>query len=491
MIAPTGIFCRMFAGVHGCIRDVCRLVLSVIAIVVAVEAGAVVVDCGSVGRLRSLVTDTCVRRLTVSGVIDVRDLDFISSSLTELETLDMSGVSIAGYACSDGESYFDCTGPFASNELPQFCFFGKRYDSVILPDDLESIGEGALAGTGSLTVIELPATVTRIGDYAVNGSGITSLVIPNTVIEIGKGAFSSCGALQEVEISASVVGDEAFARCGSLRKVVFGNNVKTIGTGAFAGCHNLAEAIVGAESGLEVIGDRAFIDTSLAGRPFDSCHLLSHVGKWAFANTLVEHAFLPQGMSEMPEGVYFNATQVRDVSITSSAEVIGDYALYNCNSVLSVSIPGSVKEIGDYAFAGMCGLKSVYSYPVKVPETGENVFAAIDQPLVDLVVDAGAADAYRTANQWKEFRIEILSGTDETVASGATVKAWFSGALLNVRSDIDMLRLTLVDASGVVVSDKFTQSRDVSIDTGLWSGNFYVLSIVLANNANEIIKLIR
>ena len=43
-----------------------------------------------------------------------------------------------------------------------------------------------------LTSVEIPASVTSIGAYAFENSGITSIVIPDTVTELGNGVFSNC-----------------------------------------------------------------------------------------------------------------------------------------------------------------------------------------------------------------------------------------------------------------------------------------------------------
>ena len=67
-----------------------------------------------------------------------------------------------------------------------------------------------------LTSIEIPTSVTYIGDYAFHGcSGLTSIEIPTSVTEIGKYAFEGCSGLTSIEIPTSVtsIGSSAFAKC--------------------------------------------------------------------------------------------------------------------------------------------------------------------------------------------------------------------------------------------------------------------------------------
>ena len=48
----------------------------------------------------------------------------------------------------------------------------------------------------SLTNINIPDSVTSIGDFAFSGcDSLTSINIPNGVTNIGQGAFKNCGSL--------------------------------------------------------------------------------------------------------------------------------------------------------------------------------------------------------------------------------------------------------------------------------------------------------
>ena len=71
---------------------------------------------------------------------------------------------------------------------------------------------------------------------------ITSVVIPDSVTEIGEGAFSDCTSLESVEIPSSVteIGVHAFSGCTSLSSVVIPDGVKKIGDYAFKDC-NISE----------------------------------------------------------------------------------------------------------------------------------------------------------------------------------------------------------------------------------------------------------
>jgi hypothetical protein len=95
--------------------------------------------------------------------------------------------------------------------------------AVIIPTNINgltvtSIGESAFY-LSSITSVNIPNTVTNIGDVAFAGChSLTSVKLPNSVISIGYQAFVECFGLTSVTIPNSVIniGDEAFDFCSSL-----------------------------------------------------------------------------------------------------------------------------------------------------------------------------------------------------------------------------------------------------------------------------------
>lgn len=79
----------------------------------------------------------------------------------------------------------------------------------------EAIGNSAFANCAALTELDMPKTLTKIGDFAFSFCGIQSVEIPRPVEEIGKYAFAFCSSLEKVEIAVKLktVGESAFAQC--------------------------------------------------------------------------------------------------------------------------------------------------------------------------------------------------------------------------------------------------------------------------------------
>lgn len=105
-------------------------------------------------------------------------------------------------------------------------YIGKD-DSVILPEFLTSIGDGAFGGCKFLQSISLPAALTHIGVWAFSDcTSLQFIYFPAAFTSIGDGAFRNCASLQSVELLASLtsIGDDAFGECSSLEKIIVPKN---------------------------------------------------------------------------------------------------------------------------------------------------------------------------------------------------------------------------------------------------------------------------
>ena len=93
---------------------------------------------------------------------------------------------------------------------------------------------------------EIPNSVTSIGDYAFEGSGLTAVTIPNSVTAIDAWAFSYCSDLAAVTIPNSVtaIGAWAFYDCFGLTSVTIGSGVTSIGEWAFNYCISLTSMVM-------------------------------------------------------------------------------------------------------------------------------------------------------------------------------------------------------------------------------------------------------
>ena len=124
---------------------------------------------------------------------------------------------------------------------------------VVVPDGVTSIGENALRRQDeqnySIVEVELPASLTSIGNYAFTNTRISSVNIPANVTEIGEHAFHGCTSLTSVTFAkrteALLIKVWSFAGCAALKTIDLPANT-TVNQFAFDGCTSLLWVYVGA-----------------------------------------------------------------------------------------------------------------------------------------------------------------------------------------------------------------------------------------------------
>lgn len=102
-----------------------------------------------------------------------------------------------------------------------FLYGSTSISSIEIPEGVERLGKSSFQQTSLSTIILPKSSLISIGDNAFYGTKITSIVIPDSVTSIGLSAFNSCTLLEEITIGSSVasIGELAFYNCNKLNKV--------------------------------------------------------------------------------------------------------------------------------------------------------------------------------------------------------------------------------------------------------------------------------
>lgn len=133
-------------------------------------------------------------------------------------------VEVAAGNCYEGELELPAT---VSDES------GKQYT-------VAGIGKHAFNGCEKLTYIEIPNTVTYIGEEAFQKTGLSSVVVPASVTKMGAQPFHFCENLKEAEILGPVDSlNCTFSECEALRMVTLPGSLKVFGSYAFFNCKSL------------------------------------------------------------------------------------------------------------------------------------------------------------------------------------------------------------------------------------------------------------
>ena len=269
---------------------------------------------------------------------------------------------------------------------------------VIFPEGLTRIGDYALYSMDLMEDLDIPDSVTEIGDgaFAYCSSISSQLYLPNGLKEIGSEAFLMCSGLTgdlDIPDSVTTIGFQAFRSCkGFNGQLHLPGGLKEIGSGAFIYCSSLtgdlkipdSVTIIGGSvfkgcssfngqlhlpTGLEEIGSGAFSGcsgltgdlkipdgvTTIKGNAFEDCG--------SFNGQL----YLPDGLKELGGAAFKDCSGLTgDLKIPDGVTMIKGNAFEDCGSFNGqLYLPTGLEEIGDGAFSGCSGLTG----DLKIPDS--------------------------------------------------------------------------------------------------------------------------
>lgn len=281
--------------------------------------------------------------------------------------------------------------------------------TIVLPEGLTTIKDQAFYGNEELVTIELPSTLTYLGDRVfgncsklkeiqidsknknfcvLNGvlynqdktqlirypAGIrrTSFTIPKEVISIENGAFSFARYLTYVIIPESVhsIGEEAFAGCLNV-DLLLPKQLKVIGEYAFADCNEIRVLTI-PKSILEI-----------------------QEGTFTGCSSLTKVTFLGD-VRKIGFSSFANCSLLKEIIFNGGGNIIEDMAFAYCPMLLSVELPEGTKQVGDMVFYACKNLRSV-QMPKSIEYIGNDLFIGVNH--VQIVTESGSnAETYASEN---------------------------------------------------------------------------------------------
>lgn len=237
-----------------------------------------------------------------------------------------------------------------------------------------------------LTEIEIPNSVTSIGNYAFSHcSGLETLHFPNSLQSIGRNAFEFCTNLDNITLPDQLqsIGQYAFQGCSKLNKITLPDQLQSIEQYAFQNCSSLERLDIPAQV------------TSIGTRAFSGC-------------TKLQECILPTNsqLEVIPNYAFYNCTQLQRMDLPVSVTTIGAYAFQNCSAMAEVKLPTSITSIGNYAFTGCNALIDVYTYTIEPQQIDQNTFSTYHTAV--LHCPAASYSKYFYNTQWSQF-LEIVA----------------------------------------------------------------------------------
>lgn len=194
-------------------------------------------------------------------------------------------------------------------------------------------------------------SVTKIGEYAFQGSAVTSVSMPECITSIGQYACNECGSLETVVLPTNLddfSGWCIFRNCRNLKNIAIPENVTEIPNGTFINCSSLTAITI--PQGVSEIGSNAFYGCSSLTSieiPEGVEYLYEQV---FYGCTALESVKLPQNLLQIGNNCFYKCGALSDISLPSSIEIIAEGAFYNCENLASPTLPASLRTLGKSAF---------------------------------------------------------------------------------------------------------------------------------------------
>ena len=322
----------------------------------------------------------------------------------------------------------DSTAEVIRDESGNDCSY-LGHDSITIPEKVRidgkiytvtSIGKGAFIYNFDLTYINIPESVTNIGQDAFYECSLepkllvydkgtkcygwigdkkkcTEVVIPEGVTSVGASAFSYCSNLTSVNIPEGVtsIGEYAFYNCNGLEpkllvydkgtkcygwigdkkkctEVVIPEGVTSVGASAFSYCSNLTSVIIPESV------------TSIGKEAFNGCNSLepellfydkgTKCYGWIGDKEKCIDVVIPEGVTSIVDSAFYWCNSLASIKIPKTVTSIGKFAFYNCTRLKEINIPSSLTNIGEHAFHHCSNLRVIIDNSKKNVKVGTDSF---------------------------------------------------------------------------------------------------------------------
>lgn len=254
-------------------------------------------------------------------------------------------------------------------------------ESVTLGKNLTQLGNGVFATNPKLTSVTFNDNLRIIGEGSFNGTGLKEIIIPNTIEAIGSAAFGNCLNLETVVIGdgVTVLAAGLFVGDISLKNVTIGKNVKTIETSvfnstgieelvipdnvteisdsAFQVCHYLENITIG--SGIKNIPDKLFFVNCQNLKNVTLSEGLEVIGQRAFANTSITEITIPNSVITISAGAFMNCMSLTTITFGDNVTSIGFSTFEGCENLENVKLNDKLETIEYRAFYNCYSLKQL------------------------------------------------------------------------------------------------------------------------------------
>lgn len=287
-----------------------------------------------------------------------------NSNSSENSNFDNDYIEISYRDCGD---YYAVEGPLSKSDNSSKVVIQEKINGK----EVKEIDNRAFSYCRNLNKISIPSTVTTIGEYAFEYTGLTDITIPESVEDLDFSILYRCDSLKSIVVNEKNKKYDSRNNCNAIietetntlvlgcKSTIIPNTVINIGSFAFSYCENLLEITI--PYGVSIIGNFSF----------ENCHNLTTIsipnsvtiiGVSAFSRTNLSEITIPSSV----EGIYIGGLFVgcdRLERIIVDENNKNFDSRNNCNAIIDAEtntlisgckntiIPNTVTSIYNFAFS--------------------------------------------------------------------------------------------------------------------------------------------
>ena len=249
--------------------------------------------------------------------------------------------------------------------------FEANADGFTGTSALVYVGAKAFAACTNVTSIDIPDTVTELGEGVfMNCSALTTVDLPASITTLPNNTFSGCKALASIELKEgleNITGD-VFSGCSALTSITFPASLKSIttnGSGVFANCSSLESVEFPAGAIVSNVSANVFVNCNKLTSITLPSSVASLSGGMIKGCANIDTITINGNIDIIPDGMFYGFTNLKNINIPTTVTEIGASAFEGCVNLKNINLPAGLTKIGDSAFRGCTALEGV--------EIGENV----------------------------------------------------------------------------------------------------------------------
>ena len=391
--------------------------------------------------------------------------------------VEMTVENIRPYTCYDNDRMKTLHLDGYVGDVGDYAFYDcDSLAGIIIPNTVDSLGASCFQGCTALTQATINATGNLGASCFESCTALTQATI-NVNGSLGESCFQGCTALAQATLGAGVTGiwRSCFEDCSSLAEITIPAAVDSIGNNVFKECTSLANVTIADRDSVLTLGyNKAYYSSEddepmFADCPLNAVYIGGNISYSTdasdgyspfYRNTSLESVTITDKETEISENEFYGCTNLKNVTLGDGIEAIGSYAFSGCAALEDFTFGSSLDSIGKEAFSDCTAMTRLVSRTAIPPVCGPQALDDINKWTCKLYVPDASIDAYKAADQWKEFFFITTDIAHAVEDGGCSADRILSG------------RVQVFDLSGRQVKEARNANSIDEVLNGLPSGTY-------------------